>query len=125
MSRAESPFEPCGQTQSEGDGAGIVYPLGSRPKREPDAAIQPPAESLLSAAKRTLEMIARGAGLTDILSNLCAAIDAQSPGIISTVALMDPDGQRLWPAAGPRVPPGWTQAISPLTIGPNPGSCGT
>ena len=41
------------------------------------------------------------------------------------VLLMDPDGQRLWPVAGPRVPADWTQAISPLMIGPNTGSCGT
>src|SRR2546428_13723574 len=70
-------------------------------------------------------MIAGGASLADILTNLCAAIDAQSPGIISSVLLMDPDGQRLWPAAGPRVPSDWTQAISPLMIGPDMGSCGT
>ena len=86
--------------------------------------MQPPAESLLTAVKRTLEMIAGGASLADILTNLCAAIDAQSPGIISSVLLMDPDGQRLWPAAGPRVPSGWTEAISPLMIGPDMGSCG-
>jgi len=49
-------------------------------------------------------MIAAGASLTDILTNLCAAVDAQNPDIISTVLLMDADGRRLWPAAGPRVP---------------------
>src|SRR3989442_15910929 len=70
-------------------------------------------------------MIAGGASLADILTNLCAAIDAQSPGIISSVLLMDPDGQQLWPAAGPRVPSDWTRAISPLMIGPDMGSCGT
>ena len=86
--------------------------------------MQPPAESLLTAVKRTLEMIAGGASLAEILANLCAAIDTQSPGIISSVLLMDPDGQRLWPAAGPRVPSGWTEAISPLMIGPDMGSCG-
>jgi len=83
------------------------------------------AESLLSAEKRTLEMIAGGASLTDILENLCRAIDAQTGDAISTVLLMDPDGKRLWPAAGPRVPSGWTQAITPLEIGPCMGSCGT
>src|SRR2546428_13907177 len=70
-------------------------------------------------------MIAGGASLADILTNLCAAIDAQSPGIISSVLLMDPDGQRLWPAAGPRVPSDWTRAISPLMIGSDMGSSGT
>src|SRR3989441_8318177 len=113
------------QSQLEGDAFGVVLPFGSESKQEPDAAIQPPAESLLTAVKRTLEMIAGGASLPDILTNLCAAIDAQSPDIISSVLLMDPDGQRLWPAAGPRVPSGWTRALSPLMIGPDMGSCGT
>jgi formate hydrogenlyase transcriptional activator len=83
------------------------------------------AESLLLAARRTLAMIAGGASLPEILTNLCTVVEAQSPGVICTVLLMDPDGQRLWPAAGPRVPAGWTQALTPLSIGPNAGSCGT
>src|SRR5262245_43516269 len=83
------------------------------------------AESLLSAEKRTLEMIAGGSSLTDVLEDLCRAIDAQAPNPMTTVLLMDPDGKRLWPTAGPRVPSGWTQAITPLEIGPCVGSCGT
>jgi len=83
------------------------------------------AKSLLSAEKRSLEMIAHGANLTDILEELCRAIDAQAPDIISSILLMDPDGHRLRPAAGSRVPSGWAQAITPVTIGPCVGSCGT
>src|SRR6266542_1199369 len=83
------------------------------------------AESLLAAEKHVLEMIAGDASLTDILDNLCRTIDAQVPNTITTVLLMDPDGKRLWPTAGPRVPAGWTQAITPLEIGPYVGSCGT
>jgi formate hydrogenlyase transcriptional activator len=83
------------------------------------------ARSLVAAERRTLEMIARGASLTDILQNLCDAIDAQAPGIISSVLLMDAEGAQLWPTAGRRVPKGWTQTISPLPIGPDMGSCGT
>ncbi len=83
------------------------------------------AESLLAAEKRTLEMLAGGARLADILENLCDTIDAQAGNIISAVMLMDTDGLRLWPAAGRRVPKGWVEAISPLTIGPCIGSCGT
>src|SRR5229473_592612 len=82
------------------------------------------AESLLAAEKRTLEMIAGGALLADILENLCDTIDAQVPDLISTIMLMDSDGQRLWPVAG-RAPKGWFEAISPLPIGPCIGSCGT
>src|ERR1700687_3692732 len=83
------------------------------------------AESLLAAEKRSLEMIAGGAPLTHILESLCDTIDAQASGIISTAMLMDPDGKRLWPVAGRRVPKEWIAAITPLTIGACVGSCGT
>ena len=83
------------------------------------------SESLLNAEKRTLEMIANGASLSDILDGLCRAIDAHTPDAISTVLLMDPDGKRLWPTAGPQVPSAWTAAITPLAIGLRQGSCGT
>jgi formate hydrogenlyase transcriptional activator len=70
-------------------------------------------------------MIAAGASLTDILTNLCSAIDEQNPDMMSMVMRMDPDGQRLWPAAAPRLPGGFVNAISPLMIGENTSSCGT
>ena len=82
-------------------------------------------ESLLSAEKRTLEMIASGASLANILENLCNTIDAQVSNTISSILLMDPDGKQLRPAAGTRVPRGWAEAIDPVTIGPCVGSCGT
>jgi PAS domain S-box-containing protein len=54
-------------------------------------------ESLLAAEKRTLEMIACGAPLVEIIKNLCDTIDEQSPKIISTVMLMDQDGTHMCP----------------------------
>jgi formate hydrogenlyase transcriptional activator len=99
-------------------------PIRRESNTDADTARQAP-ESLLLAARRTLEMIAVGASLADILTNLCAAIDAQSPDIISTILLADSDGRQLRPVAGPRVPRGWAEAITPLTIGPDIGSCGT
>ena len=83
------------------------------------------AEALLAAEKRTLEMIASGACLADILERLCETIDAQAPNIKSAVMLMDADGMHLRHAAGPRVPKGWIEAITPLEIGPTVGSCGS
>jgi formate hydrogenlyase transcriptional activator len=97
----------------------------ARPTAELDTTLGDPSASLLAAAKQSLEMIAHGASLPDILSHLCGAIDAQDPDIISSVMLLDPDGRRLWPAAGPRVPAAWTRALSPVPIGPAMGSCGT
>jgi formate hydrogenlyase transcriptional activator len=82
------------------------------------------AEALLAAEKRTLEMIATGASLADILERLCEAIDAQAMGIKSAVMLTDADGIHLWPAAGPQLPKRWVEAITPLKIGPCVGSCG-
>ena len=83
------------------------------------------AEALLAAEKRTLEMIASGACLADILERLCETIDAQASSIKSAVMLMDADGMHLRPAAGPRLPKSWVEAITPLKIGPCVGSCGT
>jgi PAS domain S-box-containing protein len=83
------------------------------------------AEALLAAEKRTLEMVANGARVADILKSLCETIDAQDRNIKSSVMLMDADGMRLWPAAGPGLPKGWVESITPLKIGPCVGSCGT
>jgi PAS domain S-box-containing protein len=83
------------------------------------------AEALLAAEKRTLEMIAGGARLADILEDLCDTIDAQSGNSISAVMLMDMDGMRLWPAASPRLPKSWIEAITPFKIGAGTGSCGS
>src|ERR1700688_3295023 len=83
------------------------------------------AEALLAAEKRTLEMIASGACLTDILERLCETIDAQGSNIMTAVMLMDADGIHLRPAAAPRLPKDWVEAITPLKIGPCVGSCGS
>ncbi len=81
--------------------------------------------ALLLAERRALEMIADGAALADVLEELCRVIDEQQPDVITSFSLMDVDGQRLWPAVGPRVPAGWTKAITPLQIAPEASSCGT
>ena len=104
---------------------GSTSPIHAEAQQDPGAAPQTEAVSLLAATKQILGMIAAGASLTDILASLCAAIDAHSPDMMSMVMLMDPDGQRLWPAAAPGVPSDWTRALSPLMIGDNMGSCGT
>ena len=62
-------------------------------------------ESLLAAEMQTLQMIADGASLTDILNHVCTSIDLQISPSVTTILLMDSAGQKLWPTAGPRVPP--------------------
>src|SRR5256712_7493061 len=80
--------------------------------------------TLHAAEKRTLEMIANGANLSDVLNELCAAIDTHSSGT-SFVCLMDQAGNQLLPIAGPHVSSAFARAITPWPIGPNRGSCGT
>src|SRR5215813_5213763 len=82
-------------------------------------------QSCLLSQRRTLEMIADCAELTAILEQLCRTIDAQQDNVISSVLLADSEGKQLWPAAGPRVPDGWTKGITPLPIAANIGSCGS
>jgi formate hydrogenlyase transcriptional activator len=76
------------------------------------------------AEKRTLEMIADGASLPDVLNELCAAIDDYASAT-SFVCLLDAGSNELYPIAGPHVPVAFATAITPWSIGPDRGSCGT
>ncbi len=77
---------------------------------------------LRAAEKRTLELIADGASLSDVLNDLCAAID-DCASATSFVCLLDSGGNQLLPIAGPNVPSAFV--AGPWPIGPNRGSCGT
>jgi two-component system, cell cycle sensor histidine kinase and response regulator CckA len=59
------------------------------------------AEALLAAEERTLEMIASGAPLAEILESLDETIDSQTRNIKSAVMLMDADFMHLRQAAAP------------------------
>src|SRR6266853_450353 len=108
-----------------GDATSVVRPAGSVSKPGPNTTTPSQAESLLAAEKRTLERMANGASLSEVLNDLCASIDAHAPPVASMVCLMDPDGKELFPGAGPHIPAALTAAITPWPIGPNRGSCGT
>src|SRR5713101_7581583 len=82
-------------------------------------------EWLYAAEMETLRMITQGAGLTDILNHVCASIDRLISPSITTILLMDPDGLRLRPIAGPKVPQEWTRAISSVLVDPDAGLCNT
>jgi len=124
MSSPESRLKPDYEIQISG-AAAVVQPAGSQSKRGRNTATPSQAESLLAAEKRTQEMMANGAGLPEVLNDLCASIDAHAPPVTSMVCLMDPEGKQLLPGAGPRIPAAFTAAITPWPIGPNRGSCGT
>ena len=124
MSFPEPRLKPDDEMQF-GRAAGAVRPAGPESKQAVNVKTPSQAESLLAAEKRTLEMMANGASLSEVLNDLCASIDAHAPPVASMVCLMDPDGKELFPGAGPHIPAALTAAITPWPIGPNRGSCGT
>ncbi len=83
------------------------------------------AEAIAEGSRRVLEMIALGAGFKDTLDELVRMIEAQVPGMICSIMLVDSDGSHLRPAAGPSLPPDYLAAMRSVPIGPDCGSCGT
>jgi hypothetical protein len=92
-------------------------------RRPEPSSISPSVRDALAVIhQQALELIVQGASLDTVLDALCDGIDALDPDLISSVLLADPDGQRLWPQAGRRVPEGWKQFITPVPIGPSMGA---
>src|SRR6266850_2809513 len=83
------------------------------------------AEMLLRGEKRLLEMIARGDSLSLILDALCRFVEEPASGSLSSILLLDPNGNRLRHGAAPSLPIAYAEAIDGIVIGPSVGSCGT
>jgi len=82
-------------------------------------------EALHAAEKRTLEMVADGASLREVLDQLCSSIEVQVAPSVTTVLVMDSDGKRLWQGGGQRVPQEWISTIVPVPVAFEAGLCGT
>jgi PAS domain S-box-containing protein len=83
------------------------------------------AEALRDGESRILEMIASDAQLGEILEKLVRVVEAQFPGLLCSVLLLDEDARHVRHAAAPSLPQNYTKAIDGLCIGPKTGSCGT
>jgi PAS domain S-box-containing protein len=101
---------------------GVAQPDGYESKDGLNTTTASQAESLLAAGKRTLEMIASGSSLSEVLNDLCVFVEAYASPVTSLICLKD--GERLSPFAGPRVPATIKTAIKSWTIGPKSGPCG-
>ena len=75
--------------------------------------------------RQALEMLATGAPLPDILSELALLIEEVTPEAITSILLMDETGTRVQHAAAPSLPDAYNRAIHNALIGPQAGSCGT
>jgi diguanylate cyclase (GGDEF)-like protein len=83
--------------------------------------------SLVTETERQmLELIAKGAPLSEVLGTLTRAIERISPESLCTILLLDEEQRnRLLVASGPSLPQAYLQACNGLEIGPEVGACGT
>ena len=79
---------------------------------------------LQEAEQKVLEMIAAGADLSAILTELIVAIEDQSHPAKGSVLVLDESGTRVKHAAAPHLPEAYTREIDGALIGPAAGSCG-
>ncbi len=81
--------------------------------------------ALLARQNHILEMIAKGARLSDVLGIIALLIEKQLPHCWCSFLLLDKNGVNLRQGAAPSLPTEYNQAIDGMTIGPCAGSCGT
>jgi PAS domain S-box-containing protein len=80
---------------------------------------------LVRGQNRVLELIARGEPLPHVLDQLLRVIEAQSPGMLTSILLLDSDGIHVRHGAAPSLPNEFVRSIDGQPIGPSAGSCGT
>jgi diguanylate cyclase (GGDEF)-like protein len=80
---------------------------------------------VIEEERRMLELVAKGAPLSEVLNTLTLAIERISPGALCTIMLLDEEHRRfLSVASGPSLPKEYLQALNGLEIGPDVGACG-
>jgi signal transduction histidine kinase/ActR/RegA family two-component response regulator len=83
------------------------------------------AEALRAGQQRILSWIASGRPVADVLTEIVHVVEAQSPGMLGSIVLLDADGVHLRHAAAPSLPPAYVASIDGAAIGDVAGSCGT
>jgi PAS domain S-box-containing protein len=78
-----------------------------------------------SAFRRTMALMAAGDQLAVVLDAIALSVEAEAPGALCSILLVDESGQRLTLGAGSSLPDDYNAAIEGVAIGPNVGSCGT
>ncbi len=83
------------------------------------------SEILLAGQSFVLELLAKGAGLETVLTELVRTIERCSPGMLCSVLLYDSVTKCLRQGAAPSLPAEYNAAVDGISIGPAVGSCGT
>uniref|UniRef100_UPI0011812C91 PAS domain S-box protein n=1 Tax=Nitrospira cf. moscoviensis SBR1015 TaxID=96242 RepID=UPI0011812C91 len=82
-------------------------------------------EMLQAAEKQTLELVAMGYPLQEVLTFFCRAIEAHTAPMLSSVMLVTKDKSHLSAVAGPSLSSEYSRLIDCIPIGPTIGSCGS
>jgi PAS domain S-box-containing protein len=90
-----------------------------------DISDQRRTEALLRWEKRALELIMRPGTLAEVLDGVMRGLEANTPGALCSVLLLDDTGRRLLRGSAPSLPAAYNDAIHGIAIGPRVGSCGT
>jgi PAS domain S-box-containing protein len=81
--------------------------------------------TLVERHSQVLDLLASGATLTDVLTEVAVALEELIPGSRCSVLLLDRVTGTLNHGAAPHLPRNYLAAIDGITIGPRAGSCGT
>jgi PAS domain S-box-containing protein len=102
-----------------GESSPSYVELTGSDRAEPDSA------ALLRGQNQVLEAIARGEPLSQTLDLLARTIESQSPGLIASILVLDPERLHVRHGAAPSLPPTFTDRVDGQRVGPRAGSCGT
>jgi len=83
------------------------------------------AKALLDGQNHILRLINEDSPLPETLSAICLTIEAQLPGLLCSVLLLDEEREHLLHGAAPSLPQDYCEAIHGISIGPRIGACGT
>jgi diguanylate cyclase (GGDEF)-like protein/PAS domain S-box-containing protein len=83
------------------------------------------SEQRRQAHEAMLEMVARGARLTDILNGIVRQVETEDKTTRCSILLLSADGRHLLTGAAPSLPAFYNEAIHGVEIGMGVGSCGT
>jgi hypothetical protein len=72
-----------------------------------------------------LALLSSAALLNVLLDGLASYVETWAEYLYCSVVLVDPTGRLIRPAAAPKLPVTYTNAIDPAPIGIGQGSCGT
>jgi PAS domain S-box-containing protein len=105
------------------DGLSIFFHEITERKQAEQAARE--SADLLRGQNHVLEAIARGEPVQRTLDSLLRLIEAQCPGLLCSILMLDPDGLHVRHGAAPSLPQAFIDGIDGQCIGPFAGSCGT